>query len=162
MFTDIVGSTQLLHAIGDEEWENLRTWHHRTLRELFVEHGGREVDHAGDGFFVAFADAAAAIRCAIEIQRRLADQRRTHGFAPQVRIGLHTGAATATDETYSGRAVHEAARIGALAQGGEILASSSTFREAGVDVSDVRDVALRGIAEPMTVGLVAWRPVLRD
>ena len=70
MFTDIVSSTNLVDAIGDEAWADLRRWHDRTLRELFVEHQGQEIDHAGDGFFVAFETSNAAAECAIAIQRR--------------------------------------------------------------------------------------------
>ncbi|MGH2625078.1 MAG: hypothetical protein ACRDHY_00325, partial [Anaerolineales bacterium] len=87
MFTDIVRSTNLIDAIGDEPWEDLRRWHDQTLRALFARHRGQEADHAGDGFFVAFDDPAAALDCAVSIQQTLAEHRRTHGFAPQVRIG---------------------------------------------------------------------------
>ena len=64
VFTDIVGSTGLIEAIGDEAWTDLRAWHDRTLRSLITRHGGEEVDHAGDGFFVAFAtpDSAVCLR----------------------------------------------------------------------------------------------------
>jgi class 3 adenylate cyclase len=79
MFTDIVGSTKLVEAIGDEAWGHLLQWHDRTLRSLLATHGGQEVDHAGDGFFVAFESPAQAIACAVSIQRSLADHRHTHG-----------------------------------------------------------------------------------
>src|SRR5437667_9171727 len=84
MFTDIVGSTNLVEAIGDDAWLNLLRWHDQTLRALFAEHGGEEVDHAGDGFFVVFDRSEAAISCAVAIQRTLAEHRRAHGFAPYV------------------------------------------------------------------------------
>ena len=84
LFTDIVRSTDLLSAIGDEAWLDVVRWHDEKLRSLFVGRGGEEVDHAGDGFFVAFDDPASAIGCAVAIQRALADHRRAHGFAPAV------------------------------------------------------------------------------
>ena len=90
VFSDICGSTNLVEAIGDTAWLDLVEWHDRTLRALFREHRGDEVDHAGDGFFVAFQDPAAALACAVAIQRALAEHRRNHGFAPPVRIGVHT------------------------------------------------------------------------
>jgi class 3 adenylate cyclase len=159
VFTDIVGSTNLVEAIGDEAWEDMVGWHDRTLRALFVEHGGEEVDHAGDGFFVAFADPGSAMRCAVAIQRSLAEHRRTHGFAPQVRMGIHAAEATQRQGDYGGRGVHEAARIGGIAEGGEILVSESTIDAAGGgwDVSEPRVVTLRGISTPATVVALSWR-----
>jgi class 3 adenylate cyclase/predicted negative regulator of RcsB-dependent stress response len=158
VFTDITGSTALLEAIGDEAWTDLRRWHDEELRRCFTEHGGEEVDHTGDGFFVAFEDPASAVACAREIQRRLAQHRREHGFAPQVRIGVHAAAASQSGRTYTGMGVHAAARIGGLAEGGEILASATTVEPlAGVAVGERRMVPLKGITEPVEVVSVAWR-----
>jgi class 3 adenylate cyclase len=159
MFTDIVSSTNLIEVIGDESWRDLQRWHDQTLRGLFEQHGGREVDHAGDGFFVSFEDPAAALQCAIATQRKLAEHRRLAGFAPQVRIGLHSGEALAVDREFTGRSVHKAARIGALALGGEILASIETIEWAGegIEGTDRRDVSLKGFAEAIPVASVAWR-----
>ncbi|HWO69572.1 MAG TPA: adenylate/guanylate cyclase domain-containing protein [Actinomycetota bacterium] len=159
LFTDIVGSTALVEAIGDEAWEDLRRWHDETLRRAFAEHGGEEVDHAGDGFFVAFGDPASAVACAVAIQRTLAEHRRTQGFSPQVRIGLHAASARTEGGRYLGRGVHEAARIGAAAQGGEILASEATLEGLGdIAVSEVRELRLKGLARPVRVASVDWRP----
>jgi class 3 adenylate cyclase len=158
MFTDIVGSTALIEAIGDEAWGDLRRWHDDTLRACFLMHDGEEIDHAGDGFFVAFRDASAAARCAIEIQRRLAAHRREHGFAPMVRIGLHATEATPSGAGFSGGGVHQAARIGALGGGGEIVASQETLDGAGdIAASEPRAVSLKGIAEPIQVVSIDWR-----
>jgi class 3 adenylate cyclase/predicted negative regulator of RcsB-dependent stress response len=157
VFTDIVGSTTLLEAIGDEAWNDLRRWHDETLRTCIASHGGEEVDHTGDGFFLAFPDARAAVACAQEIQRRLAGQRREHGFAPQVRIGLHSGQATISGSNYTGIGVHAAARIGAVGGGGEIVASASTVDGLeGLALSERRSVPLKGIAEPVEVVTVDW------
>ena len=162
LVTDIVGSTSLIDVIGDEAWGDLRRWHDQTLRSSFAESGGEEIDHAGDGFFIAFHDAASAIGCAIEIQRRLMDHRREHGFAPHVRIGLHATAATRSRDDYSGLGVHAAARIAALSGPGEILASAGTVGEvAGVETSDPRTVQLKGIADPVDVVAIAWRSARR-
>jgi class 3 adenylate cyclase len=158
MFTDVVGSTNLLELIGDEAWHDLRAWHDQALRALFAQHDGEEVDHTGDGFFVAFPDAESAVRCAIAIQRGLREHRRQHGFAPQVRIGLHTAAAVRTGRNYTGKGVHEAARIGALGAAGEIVASRQTVDGAAgsVSLSETRAVELKGIAEPVEVVTVGW------
>ena len=83
MFTDIVASTNIAAAIGDEAWEHLLRWHDDTLRAVFVDHEGDVENSTGDGFFVAFDSASAAIVCATAVQRALAEQRRTHGFAPR-------------------------------------------------------------------------------
>jgi class 3 adenylate cyclase len=159
MFTDIVRSTNLVEAMGDDAWEDLLRWHDRTLRALFAEHDGEEIDHAGDGFFVAFASAEAAAECAVAIQRRLAEQRRSQGFSPQVRVGLHAAEATRFGDDYRGRGVHVAARVGALAEAGEILATvESLAGGAGqFSVGDPRNVTLKGISEPVRVVNVEWQ-----
>jgi class 3 adenylate cyclase len=159
MFTDIVKSTDLVGVIGDEAWEDLLTWHDQTLRSLFASHGG-EVGHpTGDGFFVAFEDVPSALRCAVAVQRALAEHRRTHGFALQVRIGIHAGEATRRGQDYGGGEVHKAARIAALAEGGEILASQETLTRAngGFKVSESREVTVKGFSEPVHVASVEWR-----
>jgi class 3 adenylate cyclase len=159
VFTDIVKSTDLIGVIGDEAWESLLAWHDRALRSLFVAHGGEVAHHTGDGFFVAFGDSRAALACAVAIQRELADHRRSSGFAPQVRIGVHTGEGTRRGQDFSGGEVHEAARIAALADGGEILASTDTVIDAGggFRASDAREVSLKGVAEPVEVARIEWR-----
>ncbi len=159
VFTDIERSTNLVEAIGDEAWENLVGWHDRTLRDLFAAHGGEEVSHAGDGFFVAFESPQQAVECAVTIQRSLDEHRLSHGFAPQVRIGVHAAEATQRAGDYGGMGVHEAARIGAEARGGEIVASLETVESAGAEweTSDPREVSLKGIATPAKVVTVAWK-----
>jgi class 3 adenylate cyclase len=159
MFTDIVRSTDLVEAMGDEAWEHLLSWHDQTLREAFGAHSGEEIKHQGDGFFVAFPDSGAAVECAVAIQRRLADQRRQHGFAPGVRIGLHAAEATRRGGDYGGRGVHAAARIGALAVSGEVLISLESY-DAGPEpypLSDEREVTLKGITKPVRIASIAWR-----
>ena len=94
MFTDIEGSTNLVEALGDEAWQGVLRWHDETLRSLFAEHKGEEVVGTGDGFFIGFDSPDEALACAVAIQRRLAEHRRTNGFAPKVRIGVHASGAT--------------------------------------------------------------------
>jgi class 3 adenylate cyclase len=158
VFTDIVGSTPLVEALGDEAWEELIRWHDQTLRVVFSRYGGTEVRQTGDGFFVVFEGASAAIESAVAVQRSLAEHRRSHGFSPQVRIGLHQAEASSRAMDFSGRGVHEAARIGALAAGGQILASLQTVQ--GVDtrfpVSAPHSVTLKGVSQPVEVVTVEW------
>lgn len=160
MFTDIVTSTDLIGLIGDSAWENLLKWHDRTLREAFEAHGGDEVRHTGDGFFVAFSSPRAAIECAVAIQRTLEKHRHEHGFAPWVRIGIHEAEASREKGDYAGRGVHVAARIGDMADKEEILVSGDLLDAAGrvpYQVSNPREVTLKGVAEPVQVRSIEWR-----
>lgn len=160
MFTDIVTSTDLVGLMGDEAWGELLQWHDRELRSAFANHRGEEVNSTGDGFFVAFEAAGDAIDCAVDIQRRLARHRREHGFAPTVRIGLHTAEATRHMGDFRGRGVHVAARVGAAATGGEVLVSRATLDAAGTvrfGVSDPRELTLKGVDEPVEARSVTWR-----
>ena len=158
MFTDIVGSTDLVRTIGDEAWEGILRWHDETLRTQIGSHQGEVVHTTGDGFFASFGDAAAAASCAVAIQRRLTEHRRKHGFAPQVRIGLHAAEATVIADDYAGLGVHEAARVGAIAEGGEILATVSTVSAAAIPFAfgQEREVSLKGLAEPVRVVAIDW------
>ena len=142
--------------MGDEAWDALLRWHNEALRSVFLTHNGTEVVFTGDGFFVEFETQEAALSCAVAIQRELAEHRRAHGFAPQVRIGVHTSDATQVGNNFTGKGVHEAARIAALAEAGEILASAQTMtpRYSG---SEARSVTLKGISEPMEIVSVQWR-----
>jgi class 3 adenylate cyclase len=157
MFTDIVKSTALVEAMGDEAWNEVLRWHDQTLRGLIARHAGEEVNHSGDGVFASFAQPERAIECAVQIQRMLAEHRHTHGFAPQVRIGVHQAAATRVGLDYQGKGVHEAARIAAEAQGGEVLASWHTAQPCNFMLSEPREVSLKGIAQPVQVVSVSWR-----
>jgi class 3 adenylate cyclase len=157
MFTDIVQSTNLVEVLGDEGWDHVLRWHDQTLRSLFARHHGEEVNRIGDGFFVAFERAGDGVRCAIDIQRVLERHRVDHGFAPRVRIGLHQAEATREGTDYQGRGVHEAARIAALAGGGEILASCIVAEGLdNVDVSRPRPANLKGLSEPVDVVSIGW------
>ncbi len=158
MFTDIVSSTNLVEALGDEAWDHLLRWHDQTLRSLFAGHGGEEVNRIGDGFFVAFERPEPAVRCAVEIQRALERHRVEHGFAPPVRIGVHEAEATQEGSDYQGRGVHEAARIAGAAGADEILVSGpiAAFLD-GTAVSEPRRLNLKGFREPVEVVAVDWR-----
>ena len=120
LFTDVEGSTRLLHALGAEAYAVALAEHRRILRKSFSAHGGVEVDTQGDAFFVAFATAPGALAAASQAREALAS-------GPiRVRIGLHTGTPHLTDEGYVGADVHRAARIAAAGHGGQILVSSAT------------------------------------
>jgi len=157
MFTDIVQSTNLVEVLGDDAWHDVLRWHNETIRALVSAHKGQEVVSTGDGFFIGFETPQDALSCAVAIQRKLAEHRQSAGFAPQVRIGIHAAGATQAGRDFSGMGVHEAARIGALAEAGEILSSRHTAADSGFAVSEPRVVTVKGISEPLEVVSVDWR-----
>ena len=106
---------------------------------------------------MAFDSARRGIDCARAIQQALADHRRTSGFALSVRTGLHTAEASFRDEGYSGMGVHVAARVAALAEGGEIVATAETLAEAGeTATTNPREASLKGVSAPVGVASVTW------
>jgi predicted ATPase/class 3 adenylate cyclase len=142
LFTDVEGSTRLLSELGDDYADALAE-HRRILREAFARHGGVEVDTQGDAFFVAFARASDAVAAAADA---------TSALAPgpvQVRIGIHTGEPTVTDEGYVGVDVHRAARVCAAGHGGQVLLTQTT-RDllAAVELRDLGEHRLKDLAEP--------------
>ena len=157
LFTDIVRSTDLVSAMGDEAWWNVLRWHDEALRAIFATHRGEELRSTGDGFFIAFDSPEDALAAAVEVQRRLVEHRRSSGFAPQVRIGVHAAGVTQLGKNVQGKGVHVAARIAALAEGGQILASRETAAGTRATASAPRTVELRGIDEPVEVVTVDWR-----
>ena len=159
MFTDIVDSTRLVEVLGDDAWAGVLDWHDRTLRECFQAANGREINHEGDGFFVSFGDSVDAIDCAMAIQRTLAQHRRDHGFAPQLRIGVHATEAVDLGDDYLGKGVHEAARVGAAAAAGEILVTATTI-DAIADhcrIHNRRELDLKGLSVALSVASVEWQ-----
>ena len=120
VFTDVEGSTKLLHELGAEAYAEALAGHRRVLRAAFAAHGGVEVDTQGDAFFVAFPTAPGALAAAAEAQGGLA------AGPLRVRVGLHTGTPHLADEGYVGVDVHRAARIAGAGHGGQVLVSAST------------------------------------
>jgi WD40 repeat protein/class 3 adenylate cyclase len=125
LFTDIEGSTRLLHELGDD-YADVLADHRRLLRDAFTSHGGVEVDTQGDSFFVAFADAPPAVAAAADAQIALACHAWPYGAAVRVRMGLHTGEPLVAEDHYVGVDVHRGARIAAAAHGGQALVSERT------------------------------------
>lgn len=152
LFTDIEGSTALLKRLG-ERYGDVLADHRRILREAAELHDGREIDTQGDSFFFAFARANAALGTAVTAQRVLAQHAWPEDGQVRVRMGLHTGEPTAGEEGYVGLGVHRAARIGALAHGGQVILSSAT-RElvedevGGVSIRELGYYQLKDIDRP--------------
>ena len=141
LFTDVEGSTRLLHELGDGYGEALHE-HRRRLRTAFADHGGIEVDTQGDAFFVAFARASSAVAAAADGQRALA-------VGPiRVRMGLHTGEPRLTEEGYVGLDVHKGARIAAVGHGGQVLLSQTTRSLVDGNVRDLGVHRLKDLSAP--------------
>ena len=151
LFTDIEGSTRLLHDLGDDYAEALAT-HRRALREAFAARGGVEVDTQGDAFFYAFADAADAVAAAA------AGRDALEGGPVLVRMGLHTGSPQVTEEGYVGLDVHLGARVAASGHGGQVLLTTATRELAEVEVLELGDHRLKDFADPVAIAQLGSRP----
>jgi class 3 adenylate cyclase len=158
MFTDIVDSTPLVAEMGDERWSAVLRTHDRTIRDALARHRGTEVKQrgGGDGFFAVFESACDAVTCGVQIQRALAKQRDDE-FVPEVRIGVHEADALLSGSDFAGLGVHEAARIGAFAGAGEILASRNTVEAAGVaEAGPLQHVELKGLSARVAIQGILW------
>jgi predicted ATPase/class 3 adenylate cyclase len=141
LFTDVEGSTKLLHELGDAYAGALHE-HRRLLRETFTAHNGAEVDTQGDAFFVAFGRASDAVAAAAAAQVALSS-------GPiKVRMGLHTGEPRLTDEGYVGLDVHKGARIAAVGHGGQVLLSRATRALVDAEVRDLGPHRLKDLSVP--------------
>ncbi len=157
LFTDIEGSTRILHELG-QRYADVLAEHRRVVREAFSRHGGVEVDTQGDAFFVAFARASDAVAAAGEAQDALANG------PVRVRIGVHTGEPVVTEEGYVGVDVHRAARIMGAAHGGQVLLSETTRRllDSPVGVRDLGEHRLKDLSAPQRLyqlGEAAFPPL---
>jgi class 3 adenylate cyclase len=146
LFSDVEGSTTLLHELGAKAYADALAEHRRIVRAACTAESGVEVDNQGDAFFFAFGSAPAALAAAQEV---------TDALAPgpiQVRIGLHTGTPLVTEEGYVGDDVHLAARVGASGHGGQVVLSRTT-RELvdGLPLTDLGEHRLKDIPEAVSI-----------
>ena len=149
LFSDIEGSTRLLQRLGRDQYAEALALHRRLLREAFERHEGYEVDCEGDSFFVAFAQATAAVAAASEGQEALANAEWPAGEAFPVRMGIHTGEAIAEPPKYVGLDVHLAARIMAAGHGGQVLLSQATRSLVDTPTVDLGEHTLKDFDEPV-------------
>lgn len=158
-FSDIENSSQIIQELGDEDARVIFREHDNVVRPLLAQHGGTEVQHLGDGFMLAFSSARQAVRCAIAVQRALAEYAETHPGRPvRVRIGMHTGEVLSETHGYFGEAVWLAARINAKASGSQILVSDLTQRIVGSSCpcADRGEFELKGIPGMHRLYEVTW------
>ena len=142
LFTDVEGSTRLLHELGPEGYAEALAEHRRLIRDACAAHDGVEVDTQGDAFFFAFPTAPGALAAAGEMTETLL------AGPIQVRIGLHTGTPLLTEEGYVGGDVHRAARIAAAGHGGQVLVSSSTAQLVELELADLGEHRLKDLSAP--------------
>jgi class 3 adenylate cyclase/pimeloyl-ACP methyl ester carboxylesterase len=161
LFTDIVGSTPLMHALGDAAWRSMLGEHERLTREILARHGGAEIKTIGDSFMASFDSASRTVECAIELQRAFAT-RNAHDpeTSLHVRIGVNAGEPVADSDDLFGTAVTLASRIMGQAQGGEILVSDVVRQlVAGRNFvfADRGKTLLKGFEDAVRLYEVSWR-----
>jgi predicted ATPase len=145
LFTDVEGSTRLLHELGAEGYAEALAGHRCVIREACAAQGGVEVDTQGDAFFFAFPSAAGALTAASAFTEALAS-------GPiQVRVGLHTGAPLLADEGYVGDDVHFAARVAATSHGGQIVLSAATADLVEHELVDLGEHRLKDIEHAVSI-----------
>jgi len=154
LFSDIEGSTRLEQAVGTVTYGAIRERHRELLRTAFSAHDGREQGTEGDSFFVAFARASDAVAAALDAQRAVAAEAWPPGGSVRVRIGIHAGEAAVVGGSLVGLAINRAARIAAVANGGQILLSTAVQALAGselphdVSLVDLGAHRLKDLREP--------------
>jgi predicted ATPase/class 3 adenylate cyclase len=145
LFTDVEGSTRLLHELGAERYAEALAEHRRVIREACSVDGGVEVDTQGDAFFFAFPTAPGALAAAEALTDALA------AGPVAVRVGVHTGTPLLTDEGYVGDDVHRAARIAAAGHGGQVLVSAATATLAPDRLRDLGEHRFKDLSAPERV-----------
>jgi class 3 adenylate cyclase len=165
LFTDIVESTALTLSIGDEAAMQILNLHNGVVRNALADSGGREVKHTGDGIMASFASAAAAVKCASQIQRDLAQNERNRDRTVKLRIGAAAGEPVEDHNDLFGCTVQLAARICARAEPEQILVSHGVvelclgknflFQDAG-------ELDLKGFERPVRAHAVMWAPATTE
>jgi predicted ATPase/class 3 adenylate cyclase len=145
LFTDVEGSTRLLHELGVDAYAEALAEHRRTIREACAAEDGVEVDTQGDAFFFAFPTAPGALAAAEGMTKALA------AGPIRVRAGLHTGTPLLGEEGYIGDDVHRAARIAAAGHGGQVLVSAATASLVEVELTDLGEHRFKDLAAPERV-----------
>ena len=157
VFTDIEGSTKLLQDLGDA-YDELLAEHHSIIRDAVATHEGREIENAGDGFFLTFREPRAALEASLDIQRRLRSHERL-----RVRIGVHAGPARELTEGFVGLAIHHAARVSAAGHGRQVLVTDEARTEVeGASFVDLGPHRLKDLAEPIRIWQLAHPELQTD
>jgi len=159
LFTDLVGSTELSSSLSPNAADEVRRTHFATLREVIAATGGTEVKNLGDGLMVGFDATVSALSCAVGMHQAVERHNRKASVPLVIRIGISTGDVTVEDSDYFGDPVVEAARLCAVAQGGQILAADVVkllARRSGHNFATERELELKGLPEPVVAWEVLW------
>jgi class 3 adenylate cyclase len=158
LFTDIVGSTNMTQQLGDEIAFELLEVHDRIVRAALTATSGREVKHTGDGIMAVFVSAASAIRCGIDVQRKLSRHCDEYPHQPvKVRIGVAAGEPIEHHNDLFGSTVQLAARLCAHADPEQILVSNAVAELCigkALPFRDIGAVSLKGCDQPVHVHCV--------
>ena len=161
LFTDVVNSTSLTQLLGDEAALAVLGVHDTIVRDALSALGGREIKHTGDGIMASFVSVAAAVRCAIQIQRELAKHAQKNSkHALKVRVGAAVGEPVEQNNDLFGSTVQLAARLCAHAQPEQILVSCAIAELClgkGLSFEDLGEVTLKGFGSPVRAHAAAWR-----
>jgi class 3 adenylate cyclase len=163
LFTDMVGSTALASSLAPDAADELRREHFSILRQAIAEAGGAEVKNLGDGLMVVFATASAALSCAVGMQQGIERDNRARGAMVGLRVGLSIGEVSREHDDYFGDPVIEAARLCAVSEGGQILASDVVRAMAGRrsrhECRSLGKLTLKGLPDPVETVVVRWEPL---
>ena len=174
LFTDIEGSTALLGRLGDDDYAQVLAGHHALIRSALAAHDGREVDTQGDAFFAVFSSPQRCMAAVLAMQRAIAGHAWPGGEPVRVRMGIHCGEASPTATGLVGLEVHRAARVAAVAHGGQVLVSEAAavlVRDGlppGAALADLGTHRLKDLGRPEQIfqltaaGLQAGFPPLRS
>jgi predicted ATPase len=145
LFTDVEGSTRLLHELGAEAYAEALAEHRALIREACAAEGGVEVDTQGDAFFFAFPTAEGALAAASAFTEALAS-------GPiQVRVGLHTGTPLLAEDGYVGDDVHFAARVASSGHGGQVIVSAATAELVETPLGALGSHRLKDVEGPVSL-----------
>jgi class 3 adenylate cyclase len=164
LFTDIEGSTAMASRLSPEEADETRRSHFSILRQAVAEWGGTEVKNLGDGLMVVFQSASVAMACAVAMQQGVEQDNRRSLETVGLRVGLSGGEVSKEDGDYFGDPVIEAARLCALCDSGQILATDMVRLTSGRrnrhECTPKGYLSLKGLPDPVeTIEVdprVAW------
>ena len=163
LFTDVVGSTELSGRLSPEGADEIRRGHFSVLRQAIAEAGGTEVKNLGDGLMVVFTSASAALACGVAMQQGVERHNRDREHSVGLRVGLSGGEVSREDDDYFGDPVVEAARLCAICESGQVLATEWMRLTAGRrnrhECRSLGDLTLKGLSDPVRTSEVLWEPL---
>jgi predicted ATPase/class 3 adenylate cyclase/DNA-binding CsgD family transcriptional regulator len=174
LFTDIEGSTALLGRLGEDVYAQVLAGHHALIRSALAAHDGSEMGTEGDAFFAVFSSPRGCVAAVLEMQQALQGCAWPGGERVPTRMGIHVGEASETATGLVGMEVHHAARVAAVAYGGQVLVSEAAavlvrdWLPPGAVLTDLGTHRLKDLGRPEhlfqldAAGLRAEFPPLRS